>query len=169
MKSLEKKDRETSLDRWFRKNPLSIKDDLFLHKSILRSLLADVNRLRPGTKGLERDIVTLEARIEHEGVSFLATALCSLGKALDRGLSSGTFICPIGFKTAKGLKNPLLLKGIFDDVFDPVTGDLVKGRDCLEDISILRQLLFFLEEVRTANEFGQTARVKGFTVLHEMR
>lgn len=149
MKSL-RKQRQAPITKWILENPIRHGDPLFIHKSILRSLLTDVNRLRPGTKGLERDIVTLEARLEHEGVSFLATALCTLGKAFDKALSEGTFVCPVGFKRARGSKNPLLFRGIFDEVFYPSTGDLVKERDCTEDVSILRQLLYFLEEVRTS-------------------
>jgi len=119
-----------------------------IFRSILCSLLTDVSRLRPGTKGLERDLVTLEARIEHEGLAFLGTSLCTLGDALDRGLSTGTFRCPIGFKTKKGSKIPRLFGGIFSDVFDDETGQL-KERDCTEDVKILRQLLFFLQKTCT--------------------
>lgn len=114
-------------------------------RAILCGLLADVSRLRPGTKGLDRDLVTLEARIEHEGIAFLGTSLCTLGDALDRGLSTGTFCCPVGFKTQRGSKIPRLFGGIFSDVFDSKTGQL-KERDCTEDVKILRQLLFFLQE-----------------------
>lgn len=117
-------------------------------RSILCGLMTDVIRLRPGTKGLERDLVTLEARIEHEGIAFLGTSLCTLGDALDRGLSTGTFRCPTGFKTQKGSKIPRLFGGIFSDVFDQYTGQL-KERDCTEDVKILRQLLFFLQEACT--------------------
>lgn len=119
-----------------------------IFRSILCSLMTDVTRLRPGTKGLERDLVTLEARIEHEGIAFLGTSLCTLGDALDRGLSTGTFRCPAGFKTQKGSKIPRLFGGIFSDVFDQYTGQL-KERDCTEDVKILRQLLFFLQEACT--------------------
>lgn len=151
MKSL-KSDKVNSFEKWIRKNPLSREDSLFAHKSILRGLLTDVNRLRPGTKGLERDLVTLEARLEHEGFGVLAIALCTLGKAFDKGLSEGAFICPMGFKRLKGSRNPLLFGGIFNEVFHPITGDLVKGRDCTEDVKILRQLLYFLEKVRTGQD-----------------
>lgn len=112
---------------------------------ILRSLMDDVLRLRPGTKGLARDYVTLVARIEHEGIAFLGTALCSLGNALDKGLADGYFTCPTGFKRRKGEQIPLLFGGIFRDVFDSVTGNL-KENSSAEDVKILRQLLFFLEE-----------------------
>lgn len=114
---------------------------------ILLGLLDDVQRLRPETKGLARDYVTLMARIEHEGVAFLGTSLCILGKAFDKGLSDGYFTTPPGFKRRKGEQIPLLFGGIFRDVFDSVTGQL-KGDSSAEDVKILRQLLFFLEEAQ---------------------
>jgi hypothetical protein len=123
-------------------------DPFFVQKSILKSLLADVSRFLPGTKGLDRDYVTLEARLEHEGISFLPTALSALGKSLDQGLSEGRFTMPFGWKHAKGKKIPLFLGGVFSKVFDDKTGDL-KGEDCTLEVSLLRQFLYFLEEVDT--------------------
>lgn len=119
--------------------------------------MTDVDRFLPGTKGLERDIVTLEARLEHEGIAFLSMTLGTLGKALERGLSEGTFAIPVGLKHAKGEKIPLLLGGIFCKVFDPVTGELVRGVNLTTEISLLRQLLFFLEEVYPVHRFGREA------------
>lgn len=141
---------------------------VWITKSILRSLLTDVERLRPGTKGLERDLITLEARIEHEGVSFLATALVTLGKAFLKGIDEGRFFCPIGFKRPKGSKLPCIFRGIFEDVFDSATGDLVKERDSTEDVKILCQLLFFLEKVHAANDSGREAEVQGDLFFHEV-
>lgn len=138
--------------------PLRRDDPYFIHKSILRSLLTDVDRLRPGTKGLGRDLVTLEARLEHEGLSLLTTTLGNYGKALDKGLSEGTFTCPVGLKKARGSMIPLLFGGVIGDVFDPSTGDLVKESDCLgDDVFVLRQLLYFLEEVHSVIEISYFA------------
>lgn len=138
--------------------PLSRKDPYFVHKSILRSLLTDVERFLPGTKGLDRDLVTFEARLEHEGIGFFAVALSSLGKALDQGLSDGRFTIPTGFKSRKGQKIPLLLGGIFCEVFDPSTGDLVRGESLTLRVSLLRQLLYFLEEIYSGYDFSPSAR-----------
>lgn len=55
---------------------------------LLRSLLTDVKRLHPEVRGLDRDLLTIEARVEHEGIGFLTIALPSLGKRLDTSLSS---------------------------------------------------------------------------------
>lgn len=145
MKSLQKNLRPSDLQIEVASNFLPTNPRNVLFVSILRGLLLDVDRLRPGTKGLARDLVTLEARIEHEGPAFLGTALCNLGKSLDRALSTGTFVCPVGFRTQPGSKLPRLFGGIFNDVFDSATGT-IKDRDCTEDVKILRQLLFFLEK-----------------------
>lgn len=150
MKSLQKNRRLSDLEiEVAMTRPQSFDNVYFV--TILRALLLDVARLRPGTKGLERDLVTLEARIEHEGPAFLGTALCSLGKALDKALSTGTFVCPVGFKTQSGSKLPRLFGGIFNDVFDHETGNL-KEHSSAEDVKILRQLLFFLE--KTCDDSG---------------
>lgn len=158
----------TRLSKEISSRPLKQDDPYFIHKSILRSLLTDVDRLRPGTKGLDRDLVTLEARMEHEGASLLTHTLGILGKALDEGLAKGTFTCPVGFKKAKGSMIPLIYSGVMRDVFDPSTGDLVKGRDCREDVFILRQLLYFLEEVRTLIVDSPKAGTKSGSYFREL-
>lgn len=124
---------------------------------ILRGLAADTASFLSGTKGLQRDLVTLEARLEHEGVAVLSVALATLGKALDKGISEGCFTCPVGFKKAKGGKIPALFSGIFCVVFDSNTGLLVKERDLTLEISLLRQLLYFLEEACHDGVFGREA------------
>lgn len=152
MKSLKRSKRIYSLERTIQLYPLTREDPLSPQKSLLRGLLTDVSRFLPEVEGLGRDLVTLEARVEHEGVSMLATSLCTLGKALDKGLSEGTFVCPQGFKRLKGQKIPLLYGGIFNKVFDSVTGELRRGGDCTLEISLLRQLLFFLAEILFASQ-----------------
>lgn len=122
---------------------------------ILRGLLDDTKRFLPGTKGLQRDLVTLEARLEHEGIAVLSVALATLGKAFDKGISEGSFACPIGFKRPKGKKIPALFSGIFCIVFDSTTGNLVKDRDLTLEISLIRQLLYFLEEACYDGVFGR--------------
>lgn len=143
-------------------------DPYYVQKSILRSLLTDVNRLRPGTKGLGCDLVTLEARLEHEGIGFLSVALCNLGKAFDKGLSLGFITTPVGLKKAKGEVIPLLMRGIIGDVFHPITGILDKDRDCTEDVKILRQLLYFLEEAPDSRYSNCEVRVQGNKELHDV-
>jgi hypothetical protein len=72
------------------------------------------------------------------GVSFLKVTLPTLGKALDAGLSSGQFICPVG--TARSERElPLLGKDVFIRIFSD-EGVLLKRAD-VECIRWLRQLL----------------------------
>jgi hypothetical protein len=97
--------------------------------ALLRSLFYDLERLNPGVKGLDRDVITIEKRFENEGYGFLTIALPSLDEALVIGLSSGRFTCPIGFKVAKGKAIPRFLSGMLCKVFDPLTGLLVDDPD----------------------------------------
>lgn len=143
MKSLTRVKRVSSLSEVLKQYPLKKSDKFFSHKSILRGLLADANRFLPGCVGLARDLVTLEARLEHEGLCFLAVSLVQLGKALDKGLADEYFACPQGFARRPGMKIPQLLEGIFCIVFDPITGEPYRTRDAILGVSLLRQILFF--------------------------
>jgi hypothetical protein len=100
--------------------------DMKSPKELLRSLLTDVKRLEPDVKGLERDLNTLELRFEHEGFSFFAVTLASLCDALDRGLASGCFACPSGFKKIRSGALPVFLQGLLCKVFDAKTGHLLE-------------------------------------------
>lgn len=133
---------------------------------ILRGLVVDTTRFLPGVKGLQRDLVTLEARLENEGVAVLSVALANLGKALDKGISEESFACPVGFKKAKGGKIPLLFSGIFCIVFDSSTGLLAKDRDLTLEISLLRQLLYFLEEACYDGVFGREIEEQSHSELY---
>lgn len=94
--------------------------------ALLDSLLIDFKRLNPGVKGLDRDIVTVKRRVEHEGLGFLTLALPALDDAFVQGLSSGRFTCPDGFKKVRGGAIPVFLQGMLCKVFDPITGLLVE-------------------------------------------
>jgi len=117
-------------------------------KLLLRAAIQDVVRFVPGVKGLERDLLSLEARYEHEGVGFLTVALPSLGKALDRGLSDGWFTCPTGFEKVRGGAIPKLFQGLLCNVFDAKTGEYIgcEGTRDVYYVSILRQLLYFFKK-----------------------
>jgi len=91
--------------------------------ALLDSLLTrDFSRLNPGVKGLERDFVTVQHRVKHEGTGFLTQALPALDDALIQGLASGRFTCPIGFKKIRGGAIPVFLQGMLSEVFDSLTG-----------------------------------------------
>lgn len=76
-----------------------------------------------------RDFETVTARVEHEGLSFLAIALPKYGKDFQKGLDRG-FLAPdsfAGFRRWKGL--PRFLGGFLELVFDRETGRLLEFPD----------------------------------------
>jgi hypothetical protein len=115
---------------------------------LLSRLLTDVSRLLPDVKGLDRDIITIKARFEHEGISFLAVTLSSLRDALDRGLASGRFSCPSSFSKVRRGALPRLFSGLLSKVFNPTTGTLEASPD-VGAIKCLREVLSLFKKVRT--------------------
>jgi hypothetical protein len=125
-------------------------------KLLLRAAIHDVLRFVPGVRGLEKDLLSLEARFEHEGIGFLTVALPTLGKALDRGISDGWFTCPTGFERVRGGALPRLFSGLLCNVFDSKTGQYLSNEDAERSnsrhdemiyyVSILRQLLYFFKK-----------------------
>jgi len=97
-----------------------------------------------------RDIKTVASRVEHEGLSFLAITLASLGKAIEKWLDQG-FVdpsdCP-AFKTGKGSHRglPAFLSGFLGRVFDPSSGVLCNEPDT-ETIYALRQLTLMFGKI----------------------
>lgn len=118
---------------------------------LLRSLLNDFKRLDSDVKGLDRDIITIEKRFEHEGYGFLSVALPSLGLALQQGLSTGRFCCPFGFKKNRRGTLPLLFVGLFSEVFDPITGSLREKVDSSK-LKSLYQVLFLFKKIQLSPE-----------------
>lgn len=107
---------------------------------LLLSLLDDVRRLIPDVEGLDRDIITIKQRVEHEGIGFLTNALPALNRSLDRGLADGWFTCPTGFRKVRGGAIPRLFSGMLCKVFDSITGELALDID-LDIVKCLRGLL----------------------------
>lgn len=118
---------------------------------LLRSLWNDFQRLEPDVKGLERDFHTLEKRFENEGYGFLAVALPSLCRALDRGLSEGRFTCPLGLKPVKRGAIPRLFSGMFSEIFEPFTGRLKEAPN-VGALKNLRQVLLFFKKIEMSSE-----------------
>lgn len=96
---------------------------------LLQSLWKDFQRLYPDVRGLDRDVITIGLRFEHEGYGFLTKALPNLGDALNQGLASKRFACPVGFKKIPRGTIPRFLSGMFSEVFEPVTGELREDAD----------------------------------------
>lgn len=99
---------------------------------------------------VERDVQTLEHRIEHEGLSFLTITLPLLSDALERGLEEGRFNCPTAFH--RQMKNgvtgrlPRFLGGFFNRVFT-FDGYLQQDTDA-EYIYYIRQICRFFKKLK---------------------
>lgn len=118
---------------------------------LLESLLHDCKRLNPDVEGLDRDLVTIKKRFEDEGYGFLTVALPSLDSSLLLGLSTGCFVCPLGFKTTKGGTIPRLFSGMFNKIFEPSTGLLKDDADfCV--LKCLRNALLIFKKMRLSPE-----------------
>jgi hypothetical protein len=89
----------------------------------LRCVLTDVGTLC-GTS-TDFDLKTIEARVKHEGISFLTISLPAFAKDFERGLELGQVDRHLfqGFTWKGGL--PRLFGGFLDQVFDRVTGRLL--------------------------------------------
>jgi len=112
---------------------------------LLRAVLTDFARLEPSVHGLDRDYSTIEARVKHEGFSFVAITLPTLGGSIDYGLSSGRFTCPLGFAKIKGGAIPRLFSGMLCDVFDSNTG-LMLADPNVGAIKCLREVCYMFKK-----------------------
>jgi len=93
-----------------------------------------------------RDIKTVTARCEHEGVSFLTITLPTYGKDFERSLDRGRVERDLfaGFGWQAGL--PALLGGFLARVFDRNTGVLVDD-PCIESVRAIRQLTLMFGKI----------------------
>lgn len=94
-----------------------------------------------------RDVLTLRARVEHEGDSFLTITLPAYCSDFERGLDEGRLSATAfrGLSHAKGRKYPAFLQGFFKHVFDR---DGVLRDDASADcVSAVRQFLLFCKKV----------------------
>lgn len=134
---------------------------------LLSSLLQGCTRLEPCVKGIDRDLVTIESRFKHEGYGFLTVALPALCDAVDLGLSTGKFTCPPGFKQVRGGTIPRLFSGMFCEVFDTITGDLLENPN-LGVVKTMREVLRCFKKLKLNVEKEETldriAKQKFFNV-----
>jgi len=95
------------------------------------------------------DIKTVECRVEHEGLSFLAITLASYGKAIERWLERG-FVDPSDateFRFGSRLTGlPPFLGGFLGRVFDVASGVLL-DTPSIEAIYSLRQLTLMFGKI----------------------
>jgi hypothetical protein len=130
---------------------------------LLTGLLADVGRLDPLSQGLERDILTLQDRFEHEGIGFVTVALGRYADHFDQWLAKRTVSPLTGFRRKPNSPLPALLSGLVRLVFDEVTGTLREDYD-LGAVKSVRQILrFFKKAVIAENaETLHTQETKAF-------
>lgn len=106
---------------------------------LLSALLQGCKRLEPCVNGIDRDYLTIESRVKHEGDSFLTVALPALCNAFDEGLSTGRFTCPPGFKKTRGGAIPRLFSGMLCEVFDNITGTVL-NKPNLNIVLMMREI-----------------------------
>lgn len=88
-----------------------------------------------------KDIQSLTSRSSAEGSSFFNVTLPLLGRAVDLGLVTGSFTCPVAFRVVKGSRLPLLFNDVFKTVFDQ-EGNLLEQPN-VTAIFMLRQICLF--------------------------
>lgn len=109
----------------------------------------------------DKDLQTLSVRTKSEGSSFHYVTLPSLGRAVDGGLVSGTFNCPVGFGLRKGTRLPIFLNAVLKTVFDE-SGVLLSGPN-ISSIFFLRQLLLINSKlVKEPSAAEEEKAVEGF-------
>ena len=115
-----------------------MKRPTMLVKALLRQAALDLDL------SVERDLQTIANRCEHEGLSFLTITLPQLSDALERGIETGTFKCPLGFSMHRSL--PRFLGGFFKRVFDK-DGRLLP-KVCPETVYWIRQISRFFKKIK---------------------
>lgn len=111
---------------------------------LVEVLLTEIGRILD--LSVERDIVAIRYRTEHEGLSFLTITLPKLSDSLERGLEDGLLSCPTDFRRRGRL--PLLLGGFFSRVFHR-SGKLRQDAD-VECIRAIRQICRFFKKLKIA-------------------
>jgi hypothetical protein len=129
---------------------------------LLTCLLKDLKRQEPDTCGIDRDVVTIEARFKHEGVGFFTRALPALCDAFDEGLAKGRFRCPRGLKQVSGGGIPRLFSGILSEVFESQTGLLKQDPN-------VRLIKFFRELTRLFKKLTLSDKCEKFLDLEAKR
>jgi len=94
------------------------------------------------------DIKTVERRVEHEGLSFLAITLADYGKVIEKWLDHGLVVPSdqTSFKMSGPIGLPAFLQGFLGRVFDPSSGVLLENPD-IEAIYALRQLTLMFSKI----------------------
>jgi len=95
-------------------------DEIRFLLNLYRKLLSDFSRRYPKeAKSFEKDFLTIESRVQSEGLSFLTKILPRLGKAIDASFDSGLLQVPTGIlkMSRKRPAVPALLQGLLSKVY----------------------------------------------------
>jgi len=118
-------DRNVFLDRFIELRHAMLQDGLILNLPLK----------------IDSDIAYLRKRVDNEGFSFVKVTLPQMGRALDKGLISGTFVPEIGHRVMIGTRIPLMCHGVYSMIFNE-QGTL-RPDPCVVSIQWLRQFLSF--------------------------
>jgi hypothetical protein len=127
--------------------------------NIVTTILIDIRNQNTwfSSKACSLTIRKIRKRYANEGKRFLTEALPSLGKALDRALSSDYKLDPgaLGFETRCACKIPLLFGELFERVISS-DGSALKD-PCVVSVRYLRDLtyLFYKYEIALASDKDQ--------------
>jgi len=110
--------------------------------TLVSKLFLDLSLRYPSAqKSFKRDIVTLQSRYRHEGLSFLTKTLPKLGKWFDQWMVGHNVEIPKEFKTSHENRTiPAFMQGMFTLCSGP---DGFRDPSDLDVIRDIRQILFF--------------------------
>lgn len=120
--------------------------------ALLRSLLNDISRLHTDARYLDRDILTIESRYEHEGLSFLTKTLPSFAEAILDALENGVLAKQRAFGYSRCKSIPKFLSGMTCHVFDAETGHVLADVEPGYVASLLQILLLFSKLVESPDD-----------------
>lgn len=149
-------------------NRKSICEELSFYTELTQKVLKDVYRgVSLSTKDLDRDLETVTKRVWSRGIKFLTIELPSLGKAIVRGLETGVFQRPLGFKPRRNSsKLPAFMQGVFLRIFHD-DGTLLPDPDTYAAQELL-QVCFLLYKLELPYEADVERRVIDAFVSSEM-
>lgn len=109
------------------------------YADLLVQLLQDTaSRCGIRFSSFKRDIITLRSRSSSEGLGFFTRSLPSLGKALDKALSSDThFVCPPAFEHGRQSVLPLFLGTLFEMIFTRDGDVITRWNDVSEPVPLV--------------------------------
>jgi hypothetical protein len=109
-----------------------------------------------------RDIKTVTARVEHEGLSFFTITLPTLGSSTQKWIDLGKAGINSSFSQERGGSLPRFLGGFFNRVFDRSSGMLLDD-PCIESILAIRQLTLMFGKMELAcSKERQAASLRKF-------